>query len=106
MGELPGNDVGPAGGGPLRVRPAVLHDAADRLTGLAYRLAHGLAGQPELTVAAPGWAAADLLVAVEAAVHRQVSRAGADAAATGQALARAADEYDAADWRAVHRLAR
>lgn len=106
MGDLPGNDVGPAGDGPLTVRPAVLRVAADRLTGPAHRLAHGLAGQPELTVAASGWAAADLLVAVEAAVHRQLTRAGADVAATGQALARAADEYDAADGRAVHRLAR
>ncbi|MFV2094124.1 MULTISPECIES: hypothetical protein [unclassified Micromonospora] len=37
VGELPGNDVGPAGGGPLRVRPAVLHDAADWLA--VHRLA-------------------------------------------------------------------
>ncbi|WP_326551377.1 hypothetical protein [Micromonospora sp. NBC_01813] len=88
------------------VRPAALREAAGGLAGLGQRLGHGLADQPAFTVAAPGWAAADLLAEVAAATHRQLTGLGAEAATTGQALVRAADEYDAADGRAAHRLTR
>ncbi|MFY1697662.1 MULTISPECIES: hypothetical protein [unclassified Solwaraspora] len=94
------------GPGPLTVRPATLYEVADRLAVSGQRLGHGLGGGPELTVEAPGWAAADLLAEVAEVVHRQLCQAGADAVSAGRALAAAADGYAEADARSARRLGR
>ncbi|MDG4763729.1 hypothetical protein O7632_06340 [Solwaraspora sp. WMMD406] len=90
----------------IEVRPAVLRAGARRLTELGHRLAYGLAGDPELTVIATGWAAAGLLAEVETAVHRRLCQIGTDVAATGRAVEQAVDGYRDADDRAERRLTR
>lgn len=89
---------------PITVRTTELRTNAEELTGTAYRLGHGLAGAPGLTVSAPGWAAAVALTAVEQAVHRWLTGLGGDVAALATGLRAAADGYDAADDRAARRL--
>lgn len=89
---------------PISVRTDAVRAGADDLTGAAYRLGHGLAGVPGLTVSAPGWAAAAALAAVEDAVHRWLTGLGGEAATVAAGLRAAADGYDAADDRAARRL--
>ncbi|TYC03976.1 hypothetical protein FXF53_07575 [Micromonospora sp. WP24] len=90
---------------PFTVRPEVLREAARTLDDDAYRLAHGLAGTPGLTVAAPGWSAAAALDALEAAVHGWFGRLGGRVAEAGGAVRASVDGYQAVDDRAARRLA-
>ncbi|MDG4828493.1 type VII secretion target [Solwaraspora sp. WMMD1047] len=88
----------------LVVSTDVLRRAAGELTGIAYRLGHGLAGVPGLTVPTPGWATAEALATVESAVHGWLGEVGGDLAELATAARTAADEYDDADQRAARRL--
>ncbi|MEV4759817.1 type VII secretion target [Micromonospora sp. NPDC049559] len=89
----------------LRVRTDVLRACADELTGVGYRLGHGLAGDPALVVAEPGAEAATALVGLESATHAWLCSLGGRLAVTADGLRAAAREYDAADERATVRLA-
>jgi hypothetical protein len=92
-------------GEPLTVRPEVLREVARAFGDEAHRLARGLADAPALVVSAPGWRTAAALAGLESAVHAWCGALGARVAATGRALATAADGYQAADDRAARRLA-
>jgi hypothetical protein len=88
----------------LQVRTEALRGGAGELTGIGYRLGHGLAGTPGLTVPAPGWASAGALTALESAGHAWLGAVGGRLAQTAAGIRVAADEYDAADERAARRL--
>ncbi|MEV0605011.1 type VII secretion target [Polymorphospora rubra] len=91
--------------GSIRVRIAALRRAAGESSGTAHRLGQGLGATPGLVVTAPGWATTAALAHVETAVHRSLTVLGGRAADTADALRRSADGYEAADDRAVRRMA-
>ncbi|MEU4676616.1 type VII secretion target [Micromonospora sp. NPDC023737] len=90
---------------PFTVRPEALRETARALGDDAYRLAHGLAGTPGLTVAAPGWSTAAALGALEAAVHGWFGRLGGRVAETAGSVRASVDAYRDVDDRAARRLA-
>ncbi|MGC4803743.1 hypothetical protein [Micromonospora sp. DT233] len=89
---------------PYTVRPELLREVAGALHAEAYRLGHGLAGEPGLVVAAPAWRSAAALAELEAAAHAWCGALGGRVAAAGHSLSGAADGYEAADERAARRL--
>ena len=81
----------------LRVRPDGLHEGARRLAEVAYRLGHGLAGTPGLTVTGQDGRAAAALTELEQEAHRLLGRFGAriaDRSAAGRSAATAYEEAD------------
>lgn len=89
----------------IRVETGTLRRAAGELTGPAYRLGHGPGQVTGLVVDAPGWRTATALAQFEAAVHTSFGTLAARIADVAAALRQAADGYDAADDRAVRRMA-
>lgn len=88
----------------IQVHTETLRECAAALSGTAYRLGHGVAGTPGLTVSAPGWAADVSLGDLEAAVDAYLCGVGVRAAEAATRLRTAAGEYEAADERAARRL--
>ncbi len=88
----------------LTVRPEVLHEVGRSLGDTGYRLGNGLAGVPGLAVPARDWSTAEVLAALEAAVHAWSGRLGGRVAETGDAVRAAAGAYESVDSRAAARL--
>ncbi|MFX0591634.1 type VII secretion target [Melissospora conviva] len=89
----------------LRVRPEGLHECARRLAEAAYRLGHGLAGVPGLTVTDQAGRAVAALAELEQETHRLLGRFGARIADRSAAVRSAATAYEEADRHAAGCLA-
>jgi hypothetical protein len=88
----------------IDVDPDAIRARASDLDRTALALAHGIGGPVPLTVYAPGWATADALASLAAAVDGAFGGLGVRVARSAALLRAAAGDYEQADDRAAGRL--
>jgi hypothetical protein len=87
----------------LNVDAAALHDCASALAGSGARVAAGAAEAPP-AVLVPRWTTSDAAVALTSAAQTRLTTIAARVTAASRQITATADDYEAADLRAAHRL--